>query len=89
MVNNLGYSGKTTNWAILLLLLLMGFIFGTVIGEVLRPFVPILAKGAAAGLNTQTFHLGKTFSLTFGFHIQLNLATVIGVIIAFVIYRRL
>jgi hypothetical protein len=89
MVNNLSRSGKTANWAILILLLLMGFILGTVIGEVLRPFIPILAKGASAGMNTQTFHLGKTFSLTFGFHIQLNLATVFGVIIAFVIYRRL
>jgi hypothetical protein len=89
MVNKLGHSGKTAHWSILVLLLLMGFILGTVIGEVLSPFIPILAKGASAGINTQTFHLAKTFSLTFGFHVQLNLATVVGVIIAFVIYRRL
>jgi hypothetical protein len=89
MVNNLSRSGKTAHWSILVLLLLMGFILGTILGEVLRPYFPILAKGASAGLNTQTFHLAKTFSLTFGFQIQLNLATIIGVIIAFVAYRRL
>jgi hypothetical protein len=80
--------GKTTNWAILIFLLLLGFILGTILGEVLRPYVPFLAKGASAGMAPLTLKLADTFSLTFGFTIHLNLATILGVITAFVIYRK-
>ena len=81
-------SGKTAHWAILVILLLMGFILGTILGEVLRPFIPIIAKGASAQLTPQTLRLADSFSITFGFKIHLNLATIIGVIIAFVVYRK-
>jgi hypothetical protein len=84
----LSRSGKATNWAILIFLLLLGFILGTILGEVLRPYIPLLAKGASAGMAPQTLRLADTFSLTFGFKIHLNLATILGVIIAFVIYRK-
>jgi hypothetical protein len=84
----LSHSGKTTNWATLIFLLLLGFILGTILGEVLRPYIPLLAKGASAGMAPQTLKLADTFSLTFGFKIHLNLATIIGVITAFVIYRK-
>jgi len=89
MVKNLNRSGSTTHCAILVFLLLMGFILGTILGEILRPFIPIIAKGASAEISPQTFHVADTFSLTFGFKIHLNLATIIGVIIAFMIYRKI
>lgn len=73
----------------LVFLILMGFILGTVLGEVLRPYVPILAKGASAGMEPQTLRLADSFSLTFGFKIHLNLATIMGVILAFFISRKL
>jgi hypothetical protein len=84
----LSRSGKTSNWTMLIFLLLMGFILGTIFGEVLRPYIPLLAKGASAGMPPLTLKLADTFSLTFGFKIHLNLATILGVIIAFVIYRK-
>jgi hypothetical protein len=40
-------------------------------------------------MNPQTFHLADAFTLTFGFKIHLNLATIIGVVLAFILYRRL
>jgi len=85
----LNRSGKTAHWAILVFLLLMGFILGTILGEILRPFIPIIAKGASAQLTPQTLRLANSFSVTFGFKIHLNLATIIGVIVAFVTYRKL
>jgi hypothetical protein len=89
MVKNLSRSGQTAHWVILIFLLLMGFILGTILGEILRPYIPLLAKGASAEITPQTLRLADTFSLTFGVRIHLNLATIIGVITAFIIYRRL
>ncbi|MGE5583195.1 MAG: DUF4321 domain-containing protein [Bacillota bacterium] len=78
-----------TNWGVLLILLLIGFIFGTIMGEILRPHLPFLAVGSSASMEPQTFRLADAFSLTFGFKANLNLATIIGVALAYIIYRQL
>lgn len=82
-----GRSGQ--NWILLVFFLLIGFIAGTIIGEILRPHFSFLATGATAKMDPQTFSLADAFSLTFGFKIHLNLATIIGVVLAFIAYRRL
>lgn len=74
---------------VLIILLLIGFIFGTIMGQILKPYLPFLGVGAAATLHPQTLRLADAFSLTFGIAINLNLATIIGVTLAFIIYRRL
>lgn len=81
-------SGKA-HWMVLVILLLLGFIFGTIIGEILRPHLPFLAVGSSASMDPQTIRLADAFSLTFGFKAQLNLATILGVVLAYVIYRQL
>ena len=77
------------HWLILVILLLVGFIFGTIMGEILRPYLPFLAVGASASMEPQTLRLTDAFQATFGFKINLNLATILGVGLAFLIYRRL
>ena len=77
------------HWGVLIILLLIGFIFGTIMGEILRPHLPFLAVGASAGMEPQTFRLADAFSLTFGFKAHLNLATIIGVLLAYILYRQL
>ncbi|TCL70949.1 uncharacterized protein DUF4321 [Hydrogenispora ethanolica] len=84
----LGRSGRA-HWLVLVILLLIGFIFGTILGQILRPYLPFMAVGASANMTPQTLHLADAFSLTFGFKVNLNLATILGVAVAFFIYRRL
>lgn len=88
MVTGLARSGQA-HWLILVVLLLIGFIFGTIMGQILKPYLPFLAVGAPASINPQTFRLADAFSLTFGFKANLNLATIIGMTLAFIVYRRL
>jgi hypothetical protein len=77
------------HWLILVILLLIGFIFGTIIGQIAKPYLPFLAVGAPASMEPQTLRLADAFQVTFGFKIYLNLSTILGVAIAFLIYRRL
>lgn len=85
----LSRSGGYAHWVVLVILLVFGFIFGTIMGEILKPYLPFLAVGASADMAPQTFRLANAFSLTFGFKANLNLATIIGVALAFIIYRQL
>jgi hypothetical protein len=88
MVNCLSRSSKA-HWIVLVIFILIGFIFGTILGQILKPYFPFLAVGASASMAPQTFNLAHSFSLTFGIKISLNLATIIGVALAFFIFRRL
>lgn len=77
------------NWILLIVFILIGFIAGTILGQLLRPYLPFMATGATAEMNAQTFRLADAFSLTFGFRIHLNVATIIGVILGIIAYRRM
>ena len=72
----------------LLLLLVVGSLFGTFIGELLRDSLPFLYYGQSIGLNPTTIDLA-VITLTLGLTLKLNLATIIGFFIAIFIYSRL
>ena len=72
----------------LLLLLLIGSIFGSLIGQVLGPHVSWLNFGQTLGLKPTTLNLA-VLSLTFGFTFKLNIAGIIGFFAALLIYSRL
>ncbi len=72
----------------LLLLLLIGSIFGSLIGHILSPHAAWLNYGQALGLKPTTLNLA-VFSLTFGFNLKLNVAGIIGFIAALFVYSRL
>ena len=75
----------------LILLLLAGLVIGGFIGEWLGtyPTFSFLNYGKSFGLVKPVVLDLNVLSLTFGFSVKFNLASIIGNVIAFVIYRKL
>jgi hypothetical protein len=75
------------NTAILLIILVAGLLAGSIIGEILNPWVPFLNKSASITWEPKA----DLDILKYDLYIQvkLNLASVLGLVIAFWIYRRL
>lgn len=76
------------NTTLLVILLLVGLVIGDVIGTALGKYLPFLAQGNSVGLSTTTLDLG-VITLTLGFKINLNLAGVVGLIIAILLYQKM
>ncbi len=75
---------KKVNWT-LIILVLIGFVIGTFIGTYFEG--TFLSYGQTFGL-TNPIELNMGFViLTFGLKFHITIASVIGVIIAFVVYR--
>lgn len=85
---------REKNWVAMVIILLLGIILGTLIGELLSSSVPFLAEGVTlkANLNQLGFakalQLGDVFSLAVGFKLKLTVATLIGLIISYFVYRK-
>lgn len=73
---------------LLILLLVIGSIFGTLLGQTLRDYLPLLNFGQTIGLDPTTVDLAA-ITLTLGITLQMNIATIIGFFIALFIYSRL
>ena len=75
----------------LILLLLAGLVIGGFIGEWLGTYstFSLLNYGKSFGLVQPVVLDLNVLSLTFGFSVKFNLASIIGIVIAFVIYRKL
>lgn len=73
---------------LLVLLLVIGSIFGTLLGQFLKEYLPILGLGQTIGLDPTTIDLAA-ITLTLGLTLQMNIATIIGFFIALFIYARL
>jgi len=76
------------NVLLLVIILIVGAICGNVVGETLKSKLPLLSYGVRMGLSPAKLELG-VFNLTFGFSLNLNLAGVIGIIFALIIYQRM
>lgn len=72
----------------LLLLLIIGSIFGSLVGHILSPHAAWLNYGQSLGLKPTTLNL-SVFSLTFGFNFKLNVAGIIGFMAALFLYSQL
>ncbi len=79
---------KGNDGLILLVLLLIGAIFGSLIGMVLGGYLPILNYGHSIGVDPFVVDL-NVIIITFGMTIRLNLSSILGIIIAFVIFKKL
>ncbi|MDI3534244.1 MAG: hypothetical protein PWQ82_609 [Thermosediminibacterales bacterium] len=73
---------------ILLILLVVGLVLGGLIGDVFGGYFPVLNYSKSVGLTPTTLNL-SIISLTFGFLIKINLASIIGLFLALLIYRWL
>lgn len=78
-------------WQVLLLLLLVGGIIGGWIGDAvirLWPELGILGKVQSVGISGFSLNL-KVFSFTFGFMLHVSFFTILGLILSYLVYKRL
>ena len=79
---------SSRNTLSLLLVLLVGLVFGGILGELLKDVVPILAYGKAIGFQPVTVDL-SVITLTLGMTMQINIAAIIGIAVSIFIFKKL
>ena len=81
-------TSRKNRWA-LFLLLLAGIVLGSFIGHLSRnvSWLSLLSYGKTFGLESPVVLNLGVMILTFGLTIDINIASIIGVIIAIIIYR--
>ncbi len=78
-----------------MVVLIIGALVGTVLGEIISLLFPggilekLFSKGIHPGFVPPATLDLKVISLTFGFSLKLNLASILGVIFALYIYRKI
>jgi membrane protein YqaA with SNARE-associated domain len=74
---------------ILVILLIIGGLIGSLLGQTLGQYLPILKTGfQPIGLEPTTINL-VVITVTFGFIIKINVASIIGFLLALLLYFRL
>jgi uncharacterized protein DUF4321 len=81
--------GKGRSTSLLLLLLILGVVLGGIIGELLSDKVPFLSYSYPIGLKNPVHLDLSVIDLTFGLIIDINVASAVGFLLAFLMYRRL
>ncbi len=77
------------NFWILFLLIITGAVIGSFIGELLGGYMPILKFGYNNfGISTHTWDL-KVIKLTLGLVFNINMFSILGIILAIIIYRKM
>ncbi|MTI48517.1 DUF4321 domain-containing protein [Sporosalibacterium faouarense] len=77
------------NPLVLLIVLAVGLVIGGVIGDILGDSVAFLGYSYPIGLSTP-LHLDlNVLDLTFGLMIDVNVASAIGLVLAFLLYKKL
>ncbi len=79
---------RAKSMSLLLVLLLTGAIIGGLVGDILGSHLPVLIVDKTFGFSPTTIDLG-VLQLTLGFIFRLNLAGVIGLLLGYLLYRRL
>jgi len=86
---------KTDNMIVLLVILILGALIGSVIGEVIGSLAPggyleaVFSKGISPGLAPPAVLDLKVLTLTLGLTMKINLASLLGIVLALLIYRKL
>lgn len=75
------------NNLVFIIILVIGLLFGSIIGEILNPWLPFLAKSKAIVWEPKANFDILKYDLFF--QVKLNLASILGLILAVWIYRRL
>lgn len=74
--------------AFMIVMLIIGLVIGGFLGSFLGKYVPALSYGYDMGVSNHTWDLG-VLKLTFGFMLKVNMFSVIGIFIAYFLYRKL
>lgn len=86
---------KVDSIVVLLVILILGALIGSVIGEVIATLAPggyveaIFSKGVQPGISPPAVLDLKVFTLTLGATMKINVASVLGILLALLIYRKL
>lgn len=76
------------NKIMLLIFLLIGLILGGLIGDILGDYIPLLNYSKSIGINSFNLDL-SLLKMNFSFQMRLNLAGLIGIVLAIILYRKL
>ena len=76
------------NIFVLLLFLLIGLIFGGIIGDYLGQYIPLLNYSKAIGVNNFNLDL-SVIKFSFSFSMKISLASIIGLILAIMLHRKI
>ena len=82
---------RSPGWPVLLMLLVLGGIIGGWIGQTLSnvwPSLVILGRAQSLGIPSFTLDL-QVFTVSFGFMLHISAFTLIGFVLAYVVYRRM
>lgn len=86
---------KMDSVVVLLVIVILGALIGTVIGEVIGTLAPggylekVFARGVNPGISPPAVLDLKVLTLTFGLTMRVNLASLLGIVLALLIYRKL
>ena len=86
---------KLDSVVVLLVIVILGALIGSVIGEVIGTLAPggylekVFAKGVNPGIAPPVVLGLKVITLTLGLTMKINLASLLGIALALLIYRKL
>ncbi len=86
---------KLDSVIVLLVIVILGALIGSVIGEVIGTLAPggilekVFSKGVNPGITPPAVLDLKVITLTFGLSMKINLASLLGIVLALLIYRKL
>ncbi len=79
---------RTRNPWILIILLILGGLAGSALGQMLSPTFPFLGTIVSAGLAPGVLDL-QFMTITFGFSIIIGPLTLLGFLMGYLVYRRI
>ena len=86
---------KLDSVVVLLVILILGALIGSVIGEVIGTLAPggylekVFSRGVNPGISPPAILDLKVITLTLGLTVKINLASLLGIALALLIYRKL
>lgn len=86
---------KLDSVVVLLVIVILGALIGSVIGEVIGTLAPggyvekVFSKGVSPGITPPAVLDLKVITLTLGLTVKINLASLLGIVLALLIYRKL
>jgi hypothetical protein len=82
---------RSPGWPVLLVLLVLGGIIGGWIGQALTKVWPSLAAlGSTQSLGIPSFTLDLgVFTISFGFMLHISAFTLVGFVLAYLVYRKM
>lgn len=74
---------------LLVVFILLGLIGGSLASRLLRSSLPFLRQAVTLGFAPRSLMLGDIFSLTLGFRLRMDVATMGGLVLSIWVYRRM